>query len=230
MISGDDLAVLRPTAGTYADKSAGTGKSVTVQGIGVTGSDAGNYNIAISNSANIGIIDKATIRVSLTGEVAKYLDGTTAATVTPANYQVSGIFGSDSVSLFKPTAGVYVDALTGTLKPVTVTGIAISGADAGNYVVVSSVTGNVGSLRVDPATILQSPATPGSGGPGGSGDAATAEALLTGGSLSTPLVIDPTQIELKADDQRKQKSAGSPVTQSGNGDQLSGNGNPGSDR
>ncbi|WP_380941875.1 YDG domain-containing protein, partial [Sphingomonas floccifaciens] len=42
---GADVVTLTQGAGVFADKNAGTGKSVTVSGYALTGADAGNYTL-----------------------------------------------------------------------------------------------------------------------------------------------------------------------------------------
>ena len=64
-------------------------------------------------SANIGTITPATLTARLTGTVGKVYDGTTAATLTAANYTLSGVIGGDSVSLNDPTAGTFATANVG---------------------------------------------------------------------------------------------------------------------
>src|SRR5690606_4859048 len=43
VLPGDAVALGGTAAGAFADKSAGTGKAVTVTGLSATGADAGNY-------------------------------------------------------------------------------------------------------------------------------------------------------------------------------------------
>ncbi len=55
VIGGDTVNIDTSSAsGTFSDKNVGTGKTVTVSGIGKTGADAGNYTITQpTTSANI---------------------------------------------------------------------------------------------------------------------------------------------------------------------------------
>ena len=82
-----------------------------------------------------------TVTPSLTGTVSKTYDGTTDATLVPGNYTLTGVLGGDMVTLNNPATGTYDNADVGTGKTVTVTGLAISGADAANYTL-SSTTAN----------------------------------------------------------------------------------------
>ncbi|WP_333896356.1 YDG domain-containing protein, partial [Brevundimonas aurantiaca] len=126
VVSGDTVGT---TAGTwtFADRNAGTGKTVTVSGVGLTGADAGNYTVTIPATALADILQRAiTANVSASN---KTYDGTTAAAGTVT---LNGVLGGDSVGA---TAGsfAFTDANAGTGKTVTVSGVGLTGADAGNY-------------------------------------------------------------------------------------------------
>src|SRR5262245_63100458 len=121
---------------------------VTVGGVALTGADSGNYTLAANSIfGNIGVITAAQLTASLTGTVQKVYDGTTAATLAPANYQLSGAIAGDSVALNNPTSGTYDTKNVGINKTVTVGGLALTGADSGNYTLASnSLFGNIGVI------------------------------------------------------------------------------------
>jgi len=148
VISGDSVSLNDPSSGTYAAKNVGAGIGVDVTGLALSGTSAGNYVLAsASASANIGTITPATLSAGLTGSVSKTYDGTTVATLAPANYALSGVFGGDNVSLNDPSSGTYATPHTGTGIGVSVMGLALSGADAGNYTLASgSASANIGAI------------------------------------------------------------------------------------
>src|SRR5206468_4387521 len=117
----------------FADKSVGSGKTVSVSGSSVTGTDAGNYtvNTTATTTANI---TPATVTGSITAN-NKIYDGTTAATI--ANRTLSGVVGSEDVSLVGGTAS-FADKTAGNGKTVNATGLSLSGADKGNYQLTST--------------------------------------------------------------------------------------------
>ena len=126
VVSGDTVGATGGTW-TFADRNAGTGKTVTVSGVGLTGADAGNYTVTIPATALADILQRAiTANVSASN---KTYDGTTAAAGTVT---LNGVLGGDSVGA---TAGsfAFTDANAGTGKTVTVSGVGLTGADAGNY-------------------------------------------------------------------------------------------------
>jgi hypothetical protein len=99
-------------------------------------------------------ITPATLTPTLTGTVAKTYDGTTTATPTSANFGLSGVIGTDVVSLNGPTTGTYDTKDVGTAKMVTVSGLSLTGADAANYVLSSTTaSGPVGAISPRPLTV-----------------------------------------------------------------------------
>src|SRR5207245_737517 len=113
----------------FAGKNVGNAKSVTATGLSLSGAGAGNYQLASTSASTTANITARTLTVSATG-VNKVYDGTTAATVTLSDNRVSGDILSASY-----TNAVFVDKNVGTGKPVRVSGLSVSGTDAGNYTV-----------------------------------------------------------------------------------------------
>ncbi|MGK5010830.1 YDG domain-containing protein [Janthinobacterium sp. MDB2-8] len=131
----------------FSDKNAGTGKTVTISGVTVTGSGASSSTTAEGSAAiNYGgnnyyingldsktaTITAKTISASGVAADNKTYDGTTTATLSGGANVASGIVSGDSVSLSGGTA-TFADANAGASKAVTVTGFGLSGSDAGNY-------------------------------------------------------------------------------------------------
>src|SRR5205823_4189548 len=121
-----DLLTDASTAASFADKNVGTAKPVSVSGISISGADAANYTANTTASTSADITARA-LTVSAAG-INKVYDGTTAATVNLSDDHLLGDDVSDSY-----VAASFADKNVGTAKPVSVTGISISGADAANY-------------------------------------------------------------------------------------------------
>jgi len=124
----------------FSDKDVGTGKTVSVSGITLGGTDAGNYNLLNTTAATTAAITRKAL--SLAPEVAnKIYDGTTAATVT--DYQLNGFIGSETVVAASSTA-TFDSRNVGAAKTVTISGINLvdgsNGGLAGNYSVPDAVT------------------------------------------------------------------------------------------
>src|SRR5205823_6241837 len=116
------------TSATFNDKNVGTGKAVSVSGISISGTDAGNYTFNTTTSTTADITPRA-LTISASG-VNKIYDGTTAATVTLSDDRVSGDVFADSY-----TSALFNNKNVGTAKPISVSGISIAGTDAANYTV-----------------------------------------------------------------------------------------------
>jgi len=122
--------------GTFADKNVATGKSVTVTGLALSGADAANYVVTIPSDAITADITAATLTVTGVTASSRVYDTTTVATLNVSSAVLNGVLGSDAITLgMGSVGGTFVDKNVGTAKSVTVTGLALSGADAGNYVV-----------------------------------------------------------------------------------------------
>jgi hypothetical protein len=103
---------------------------VSVSGLTLSGADAGNYMLAPLPSLNADIT-RATLMLSGLGAANKVYDTTTVATLTGAATITP--LGNDAVSISGQAVGSFADKNVGTAKPVSVSGLTLSGADAGNY-------------------------------------------------------------------------------------------------
>ncbi|NIJ21001.1 filamentous hemagglutinin family protein [Sphingomonas naasensis] len=112
---------------TFDTRQAGTQKVVTITGGALAGSEAGNYSVTIPLSA-LANISRKVLQVSATANNKVY-DGTTTTT---GSVHVTGIVEGDTVG---HAGGVFnfADRNAGTGKSVSVTGLTLTGADAGNY-------------------------------------------------------------------------------------------------
>ncbi len=112
---------------TFSNENVATGKTVTISGISLSGVNAGFYTLSTNSITTTANIAARALTVSATG-VDKVYNGTTAATVTLSDNRVSG-----DVFTTSDTSATFADKNVGTGKTVTVSGITITGTDAGNY-------------------------------------------------------------------------------------------------
>jgi filamentous hemagglutinin family protein len=146
VFEGDTVSLNGGAAGTYDTKSVGTGKTVSVSGLSLGGASAGDYSVNASVSGAVGIIDPKALTAELIGVVQKTHDGSTQATLGAGNYQLVGVVSGDAVSLNDPVNGAYDTQSVGTGKQVTVTGLALTGADAGDYTVNAIADADIGVI------------------------------------------------------------------------------------
>jgi hypothetical protein len=124
-VNGDVLNVAHTTV-AFSDKNVGVGKSVSVNGVSLSGIDALNYTASTSASTTA-TITAATLAVSLTG-TDKVYDATTNAVVSFADNRIAG----DLIDLAYTTVA-FADKNVGVEKIITASGFSLGGADAGNY-------------------------------------------------------------------------------------------------
>ena len=149
VVAGEALTVnIAGATAVFDTKNVGQAKAVTITGLsladGATGK-ASNYALA-NTSASSANVTPATLNAGGFTATNRGYDGTTTVAVSAAGGTVSGVFGTDdvSVNLGSVSSGSIADKNVGTAKAVTVLGATLSGADAGNYVI-----GGLDSTTVD---------------------------------------------------------------------------------
>jgi len=146
VVSGDSGNVTLNTAsavGTFSDRNVGTSKTVTISGLTISGTKAGNYTLT-QPTTTANITAKALTITGLTAS-AKVYDGTTAeplggtAALLAAEASGAGTtsdgkpYSVDSVSAGGTATGTFANKNVGTSLAVTVTGVTITGTGSGNY-------------------------------------------------------------------------------------------------
>ena len=116
--------------GSFTSSNVGTDQAVTVTGLTLTGADAGNYLLNATNAS--GDITPAPLTVTGVSADNKVYDGNTTATIDIAQATIVGAVPTDAVALSvnNPT-GTFNDQNVGTDKAVTVSGLSLIGAAAG---------------------------------------------------------------------------------------------------
>jgi hypothetical protein len=112
--------------GTYTDN---------LGAVATGGTNLSNYSIAYVN----GGLRISPAILTINGEVAinKAFDSTTQATVVTSNASLQGVVAGDAVALdTSNVAGVFTNSAAGVNKTVYVVGNTLSGASAGNYVLI----------------------------------------------------------------------------------------------
>ncbi|WP_114239949.1 YDG domain-containing protein [Dyella sp. C9] len=140
-----DVTLNTSTTGTFASANVGTGIAVTASGFSISGSAAGNYALQpiAGLSANI-----TPAPLYVVGAVAnnKVYDGTTLATINATGATLSGVLGTDQVSLLAAqSTGSFITANVGNNLLVRTSGFTLAGAQLGNYTLVqpSGLTANI---------------------------------------------------------------------------------------
>ncbi|MGY0041205.1 YDG domain-containing protein [Pedobacter sp. NJ-S-72] len=105
-VGTENVALNNPSTGSYALKDVGL-RTVTVTGLLLTGTDAGNYTLSTTSLTAPGTITSVIVTPQLAGTITKVYDGTTTAALTGANYSFTGKIGTEDVVLNNPATGNY---------------------------------------------------------------------------------------------------------------------------
>ena len=136
-----DIFTNNYTAATFTNKDVGTAKLINVNGLTINGTDAGNYALSNLNVTTTANITAAPITVSGVIASNKVYDGTTTATLVLTNAKLVTVFIGDSVTLNTNAAkGLFTDKSVGIGKTVLISGIALSGTNASNYLLTQPTT------------------------------------------------------------------------------------------
>jgi hypothetical protein len=162
-IGGDTVSLTGGTA-TFSDKNVANGKTVTLTGASLSGADAGNY-VLYSVGTTTANITAVTLTAAIIGDPARPYNGNTTATLTAANFLLTGVVGTENFTVTQ-TAGTYNSANVATATTVTASLGAgdftpAGGAVASNYVLptTASGAGHITAVTVT-ASILGNPTKP----------------------------------------------------------------------
>jgi sugar lactone lactonase YvrE len=124
-LPGDSVSLTY--SASFADKSVGVGQTANISNLVISGPSAADYVLPSTTAIATASITPRALTVTAVG-IDKAYDGATNASVLLSDNRISGDAFSDSF-----TSAVFVDPNVGTSKPISVSGISISGPDAGNY-------------------------------------------------------------------------------------------------
>jgi gliding motility-associated-like protein len=141
-----------PTIATIVSGKVHIVKAGTVTISADQAADA-SYTAAVQKQQTLTINPK-TLTVSLTGTVSKTYNNSSSATLTASNFSLAGKVGADDVSIAVPVTGAYNTKTVGTSKVVSVTGLALAGAEQANYQLAStSANAAIGVILVKSITV-----------------------------------------------------------------------------
>jgi filamentous hemagglutinin family protein len=132
LLGGDTVSLGGTSVGVYNSKDVATAVSVSFSGLTLAGASAANYSLAMPAPVAANITPRALTVSGLTVAASKVYDGTTAATVTGTGV-LSGVLGSDVVSVGGSSVGLYNSKDVATANQVSFAGALLVGADASNY-------------------------------------------------------------------------------------------------
>jgi len=124
------IAIIVSSA-SFEDKNVGT-KRIYFSGPSITGEHAKNYNVTSWPSDVMATITPKTVSIKNTSVKNKVYDGTTNAEVLYAGI-IEGVIENDNVNIEIGNAN-FIDKNIGLNKQVIFTDFALTGSDAGNYI------------------------------------------------------------------------------------------------
>ena len=149
ILGTDEVTLGGSASASFADKNVGVAKPVTVTGLALSGTDAGNYTLSDTSASTSADITPASLTLSGLTARNKVYDATTVATIT-GTAVFSGVLGTDEVTLGGDASARFADKNVGTAKPVSVTGLTLAGADAGNYTLSDNAAATTADITVRP--------------------------------------------------------------------------------
>ena len=157
-VGNDDVTLVPVLAFDTPDIATGKTVSLTTDS-SLTGAKAGNYTLSIigAPTCTSGLITEkeATLGGSFTVDNKEY-SGDKAATIATNNLTLVGIDPGDDVSIASVTAE-FDSAVVGDGKTVRITGVTLTGADAGDYTVpLTGAPTATANITVKPLTITGS--------------------------------------------------------------------------
>ncbi len=156
VVSGDAVGLNALAArGAFADPRAGTGKTVTVTGLALTGGDAGNYTLpSTAATVTANILPRRLTVSGMTAADDKVYDGTDNATLRTTSATLAGVLAGDAVTAdLTGAAAAFDDKRVGSDKPVYVSGIGLTGPDAGNYTLTATTATTRASITPKALTV-----------------------------------------------------------------------------
>jgi hypothetical protein len=137
MVGGETLLVSGASgAGTFADKDAAAGKTVTVSDVAALTKTDGtgewrNYNLTLPTPVTtFANISRKSLTIAGVTAFDKVYDGSRSVVVNTRTAQLLGLVDADDVTL--SSAGVLIDPAAGLSRPVVLVN-ALSGRDVNNY-------------------------------------------------------------------------------------------------
>ena len=139
VVPGDSVALdFTFAAGYFADGNVGSGKTVQISGLDITGADAGNYTLV--SPTTTASITAAPLTITAVADSKTY-DGTTTSSATPT---VAGLQGSDTVTGLIQT---FDTPNAGTGKTLNVSAYSINDGNNGANYTVGTISSSSGVIN-----------------------------------------------------------------------------------
>lgn len=136
---------LGSSTGTYSDKNAAADKTVTFDGLTLTGAGAGNYTLDKTALTGTGTIARRALTLGAVAGQTKTYDGNTLADASKFHAGLNNVVSGDNVTAAAAGAA-YNDKNVAAANRIDYTGVALRGADAGNYTLAATTAQGAGTI------------------------------------------------------------------------------------
>ena len=145
---------LASSTGTYSDKNAATDKTVTFDGLTLTGAGAGNYTLDKTALTGIGTIARRALTLGAVAAQSKAYDGNTLADVAQFHAALNNVVAGEENSVKATATGAaYNSKNVAAASTIDYTGVALSGAEAGNYSLAATPAQGTGTITKRALTV-----------------------------------------------------------------------------
>ena len=145
VVTGEESLVTATARGAaYNSKNVATASKVTYTGLALTGTGAANYTVA-TTAEGAGTISRRALTLGTVAAQTKTYDGTTAADAGKFSAGLNNTVAGDSVTATAAGAAYNSKDVAGA-NTVNYTGVALGGADAGNYSLAAVAAQGTGTI------------------------------------------------------------------------------------
>ena len=147
-VTGEGTGIeLGASTGTYSDKNAAADKAVTFNGLTLTGAGAGNYTLNKTTLTGIGTITKRALTLGAVAAQSKTYDGNTAADTSKFHAALNNVVAGEENSVKATATGAtYNSKNVAAANRIDYTGVALAGAEAGNYTLATTTAQGAGTI------------------------------------------------------------------------------------
>ena len=127
---------------SYNDKNVAGASTINYTGVALAGAEAKNYTLAATTAQGAGTIGRRALTVGTVGAQSKTYDGNTSADASRFHATLNNVVAGEEGSVTAAAAGAtYNSKDVATANTVGYTGVALTGAGAGNYSIASTAQG-----------------------------------------------------------------------------------------
>ena len=148
VVAGEEnLVTATATGAAYNSKDVAAASTIDYTGVALAGAEAGNYTLAATTAQGAGSITRRALTVDTVAAQSKTYDGTTAADTSKFQATLGNFVAGEEGSVTATATGAaYNDKNVAAANKVSYTGLALTGAGAGNYSLAATTAQGAGRI------------------------------------------------------------------------------------